>query len=177
MNQIERAFAKLRGEACWDVYSGTGTFLTLQFGEPHLVIREPAVPPKDASARTRRVLQQRRVYAQGDWHPWITYCDWTVRVGGRVVGDSSSYRRKHSAARALNGQKLLAVHTNDRGARTRFAFDLGAELETKPYNRTDDQWVLFGPGGSTLVWRADRMVGVTRGSGPRNKYRWRRLAR
>jgi hypothetical protein len=174
MNPIERAFERLRGKPCWGVRSGTGTFLTLEFGTPRLVIREPRTPSPSSSRKVRTLLGRRGVIVRGRWHLWVTYCEWSVTVGGRTVGDSSSYRRKEAAVRVLNGQRLLAVQTNARGARTRFTFDLGAELETRPYNRTYDQWVLFGPNGH-LVWRADRRFAFSRG-GPIRVSQWRKLA-
>ena len=70
---------------------------------------------------------------------------------GVVIGDSTTSRRIDRAARELNGQKLVDVVINPRGARTRFVFDLGAELETRPFDRSREQWLLYEPGGHVLA--------------------------
>jgi hypothetical protein len=76
-------------------------------------------------------------------------------------------------ARELDGQKLLEASVNSRGARTRFVFDLGAELETKPYNRSSEQWFLYEPDGHVLTWRADRKYAYGMGNRPRSRVTWR----
>jgi hypothetical protein len=40
--------------------------------------------------------------------------------------------------------------------RTILEFDLGAALVTKPYNRADEQWMLYEPEGKVLTVRADK---------------------
>jgi hypothetical protein len=91
-----------------------------------------------------------------------------------VVGDWTAPRRIDRAARELNGQKLLDVRVNPRGARTRFVFDLGAELETKAYDRSSEQWLLYEPDGHVLTWRADRKCQY--GPASRPPEQWRSLA-
>jgi hypothetical protein len=54
---------------------------------------------------------------------------------------------------------------------------LGAELETKPFNRTSEQWLLYEPDGNVLAWRADRKYRHGPGNRPPSKKHWRRLAR
>jgi hypothetical protein len=46
-------FSKLYGLPCWDVKPGLFPSLTLEFGEPHLDIREPE-PPKPHWDRVMR---------------------------------------------------------------------------------------------------------------------------
>jgi hypothetical protein len=74
----------------------------------------------------------------------------------------------------LNGQKLQAV-TVGRGAGTHFAFDLGAELETKPYDRSSEQWLLYEPDGRVLTWRADQKYQYGSGTRPPERLAWRSL--
>ena len=82
-------------------------------------------------------------------------------------------RRIDRAARELNGQKLIDVVIPSRGARTRFVFDLGAELETKPFDRSREQWLLYEPGGNVLAWRADRKYKYGPGNRPPGSLKWR----
>ena len=167
-----RVFQPLLGQPCWGVQPGLGSFLTLEFGRPSLVIREP-VESHASSARLRRHFARRLVYPRGQWHLWIYCCDWQVRKGGRVVGDSSTRRRVEASARALDGQRLVNVSLARRGAVTRFAFDLGAVLETRPYNRRGGQWMLFMPDRKVLTLRADRRYTLHRADCPPSKAKWR----
>ena len=58
MKQFDRSFAKLLGLPCWGVKRGWGSFLTLEFGEPHLEVVEPRLSdslyPKVRAAAARR---------------------------------------------------------------------------------------------------------------------------
>ena len=162
----------LLGLPCWGVKRGHGSFLTLEFGAPRLVIREP-LQSTSPSARVRRGLARRHVYVAGDWHLWIYMCHWQVHSGGRVSGDSSSNRRVQNAVRVLDGQRLIGVSLSPKGARTRFAFDLGAVLETKPYDRKSEQWMLYCPNGRVLTLRADRRYSLTDGDKPESRRSWR----
>jgi hypothetical protein len=148
MSVIDKAFAPLAPLPCWGVKRGHGTFLTFEFGEPTLMIRE--------GARVRRALARRLAYPRGQWHLWLYCCAWRVTDGEREVGDWSSSARIDRSARFLNGQKITSVYLKPRGARTTFVFDLGGRLETRPYDRTSEQWFLYEPSGKVLEWRADR---------------------
>jgi hypothetical protein len=176
MSQIERSFAKLLGMPCWGVSRGFGSFLTLEFGSPQLVVREPVSPATEASPRVKRLLARRSVHVRGRWHLWVHSCEWQVRTEGRIFGDWTTPRRIERAARELNGQKLQEVTVGPRGARTRFVFDLGAELETKPYDRSSEQWLLYEPDGRVLTWRADRKYQYGSGDRPSKHLQWRSLA-
>lgn len=171
MNQILRSFAALSDKPCWGVTKGQGSFLTLEFGAPRLIVREPMVSPGARSARVRRMLARRHVCVAGEWHLWLYSCEWKAWSGDRIVGDSSSTRRINRAARSLAGQKLVAVSLSSRGARTRFEFDLGGVLETRPYDRAGEQWLLYEPNGNVLVLRADRRYCY--GPSSQSKGKWR----
>lgn len=130
----------------------------MEFGQPQLRIREPLLAPVGASSRVRAALERRLVVVGGEWHLWFYRCEWSVRKGDVVVGDSTSRPRIDRAARFLDGQKLVEVVLGPRGARTRLVFDLGAELDTRPVDRTGEQWLLYEPSGHVLTLRADRKV-------------------
>ena len=175
MNQLERCFLQLHGKACWGVKRGYGSFLTLEFGKPRLFIREPQAPPADASRRVRTGLERRLVRVHGQWHLWIYCCEWVVRKGDVVIGDWSSARRIDRAAQFLDGQKLSSAAVRPRGSRTRFEFDLGGVLETKPLDRTREQWLLYEPSGKVLALRADRKFAYADGDHELRDERWRSL--
>ena len=176
MNQLERSFSPLLELPCWGVSRGFGTFLVLEFGPPQLVVREPALPTAEASRRVQRRLARRSVHVRGRWHLWIHSCAWRVHAKGKTVGDWTTPRRIERAARELDGQKLQDVTVAARGAGTAFAFDLGAELETKPYDRSSEQWLLYEPDGRVLTWRGDRKYQYGSGGRSLQKLKWRGLA-
>src|SRR5258708_32894476 len=115
---IDKAFAPLASLPCWGVKRGFGTFLTLEFGEPTLMIREPILASPGVGARVRRALARRLAYPRGQWHLWLYCCAWRVTDGEREVGDWSSSARIDRSARFLNGQKITSVNLKPRGART-----------------------------------------------------------
>ena len=154
---FRRVFRRLYGLPCWNVKGGYGGFLTFEFGQPHLHVDEPHEPRGEVSLRMRRLFAHRHVYVRGDWHLWIYCCDWFVYESGKLVGECSSKSRIQRAAWALDGQKLIAVSIIPRGTHSIFEFDLGGRLETKPYDRKSEQWMLFDPSGRVLTFRADKM--------------------
>jgi hypothetical protein len=98
-----------------------------------------------------------------------------VTARGTVVGDWTTRPRIDRAGREPNGQRLLDIRISPRGARTRFVFDLGAELATKPYDRASEQWLLYEPKGYVLTWRADRKYAYGQENRLPHQSRWRSL--
>ena len=154
---FQTMFSQVYGKPCWRVTHGHGSFLTFEFGDPHLEIREPIVPKAEVSPAERDQLMSRKVFIHGDWHLWIYCCAWRVLRGDTLVGDSSSSRAgMEQAADFLDGQKLLQFSITTDGVRCRFDFDLGGTLETWPYDNNSEQWLFFdGPTHKVLTLRAD----------------------
>ena len=174
-SSLDRWFRPVLGRPCWGVRRGWGSFLTLEFGRPRLLVREPVSDlEKFSTKEARELFQLRQVTVRGQWHLWIYCCDWTVHHRGRLVGDSSSPRRIDRAAWYLDGQKLVDVSLAPRGARVHLTFDLGAVLTTVPYSRREEQWMLYEPGGNVLTFRADRHYCYAIAAG--GIQRWRRAA-
>lgn len=173
---IAEAFRPLANLPCWNVKRGHGTFLTFDFGEPHLEIAEPRKAAPEASPRAKQLLARRRVILRGEWYLWIYCCMWQVRDGARVVGDWSSSRRIDRAASFLAGQKLISVSIPKRGVRTTFTFDLNGTLETAPYDRSSEQWMLYEPDGRVLTVRAGGEYNHAQGDAQQSM-RWRKLVR
>ena len=92
--------------------------------------------------------------------------------GARRIGDSGSKRRIDRAADFLNGQKLVKAWVIPRGMRSIFEFDLGGRLETKPFDRTREQWLLYEPNGNVLAVRADRKYSYGPGNRHPAKEKW-----
>ena len=153
---IAKVFANIIGKPAWLVRRGFASYLTFEFGEPHLEFREP-IPESRFE-----FLRRQNISVRGDWHLWIHSCDWRVTVDGAEVSHSESADPLiDAAARALDSRLLLAIDVDRTGA-CRFKFELGGLLETTPYDtdREADQLLLFAPDGNVLTLRGDA------------KYRW-----
>ena len=168
MNEIEDTFRPVYGLPCWNVHCGYGSFLTMEFGEPRLLIDETMLNTPSLKGRLRR--RRRLVKVTGQWHFWLEQCQWFVFQDGRRQG---SWHNDHTVCRAiaaLGGQKLVSVTVNRLMGRSHFEFDLGARLFTRPYGRSNDaqmgQWHLYEPDGWVLTFQGDgrysRQPGDTR---------------
>jgi len=158
---FENAFGKIYGLPAWRVSPGWGSFLTLEFGDPHLEVREPVVAKGNVSERVKKDLALRRVFIHGDWHLWINCCNWEVTSGGNPVGKSTVARSIQTAADFLDGQKLTQFTLDPEPMRSVFEFDLGGKLETHPYDNESEQWLFYDRRAHTvLILRADGMYSL-----------------
>jgi hypothetical protein len=161
-----RVFTEIYGKPAWRVSPGWGSFLTFEFGQPHLEIREPVVARKEASQRVKQALARRHVYIHGDWHLWILCCDWKVFSNRKLIGQSTSASSIQKAADILDGQALVSFLLRSKPVRSIFEFDLGGRLETYPYDRKSEQWRFHDyRNHKVLTLRADRVYSY----GPSNR--------
>lgn len=176
--EVHKAFEPLKGLPCWNVKPGYGSFLTLEFGEPELHIREPIDAPK-CRPKVRKLLARRSVVVHGQWHLWIYCCEWEVVTNRKVVGHSdlegSTKKWIQRAADELNGQKLTGFRINPKRGSSTFEFDMGSRLNTKPYNKRSDQWLLYEPDGRVLTYLADGHYSRDPGDRPLHKKVWRAM--
>jgi hypothetical protein len=161
MTIIEDVFQPIIGKPAWNVVKGVGTTLTFEFGDPHLIIREPKTVNPTASNFVRQHFRRRSVKIRGEWHLWIQWCEWQAFYSGALIGDhSSSTRILKKVASELDGQALVNIRVQ-RLSCTTFDFDLGGKLETIPGVRDEEigemnqQWSLFEPDGMVLTLRVD----------------------
>ena len=175
MLSLPKIFRPLYGKPSWNVKRGWGSFLTFEFGEPHLHIRERRCPKRKMSPKVRRLLARRGVTVRGEWHLWIYCCDWRVRVGHRVVGHSRSKAGIDRAAQELDGQALTRVAALPQPGCTRFEFDLGRVLETQPYDEESEQWFLYDAKGYVLTMRWDGLCSYEPGDRPNDQAIWHRV--
>ena len=171
MRRIGQSFRPVLGLPSWGVENGWGSFLTFEFGQPTLVVREPYV--SDAPyKRVRASAAQRLAYPRGEWHLWIYCCGWKVTVGSKVVADWTTHVRSKRAPGILNGQILTGITPLRGGRGWVFDFDLGAKLETRPYDRSSEQWMLFEPNDRVLSVRADKKYSYGIGARTPIQQRW-----
>ncbi|MGA9884476.1 MAG: hypothetical protein WBQ34_12220 [Candidatus Acidiferrales bacterium] len=170
---FQRVFRKVYGKPCWGVKQGYGSFLTFEFGKPHLVVREPIVASKSASLKVRRALARRQAHPRGQWHLWIYCCNWKVLSHGKRVGDNSTNVKIRRAAKLLNGQKLTGFSISRGKLECVFQFDLGGTLITRPFDKRLEQWLLYEPSGRVLVLRADGRYKYARSDVPESDGDWK----
>jgi hypothetical protein len=136
------------GLPAWDVKNGYGSFLTFEFGDPKLVVKDRNLPGK---------APRRAAYCHGEWHLWIYCCHWRVlQDGNELAWSEDSERAIGRATGFLNGQKLVSVSADPDQGRSTFVFDLGGSLETWPYgdDPTEEQWNIRR-GAKVFAYRAD----------------------
>lgn len=170
-------FAPLIGVPCWGVERGQGSLLSFEFGEPRLAIREPFISTSPL-AEMRASAARRRVKPVGAWCLFVFCCRW--RVSGTVsADDDGTHDRIEAAAREIDGQRLIRFECEAAARRATFRFDLGAVLETWPYEDDDkgEQWSLYRPDGHVLTYRADGTVSLDPGDTDPDRMRWEPAAR
>lgn len=150
---IDEIFKPLIGKYCWSAQKGYGSFLTFEFGDPHVDIYEK-YRTKDGIRELRRLTA-----VHGDWHLWIYLCDWVVYTHGKVKAKSSSRTRDIDRAMGrLDGQTLVSVDV-ETNTETRFVFELGDTMETTPnisaYGNLNEQWLLYEHSGNVFTLRDD----------------------
>jgi hypothetical protein len=138
---LEESFRGLSGLPCWNVRQGYGSFLTFEFGQPCLEIREPILDSPRSSQRRRLVT------VLGEYHLWIEQCHWSVSEHQEQLAHSESESSVISRALDhLDGSILRTVRlVPDRGeCAFDFEFDTSARLKRYADATPDDPiWHLY----------------------------------
>jgi len=158
---VEQVFAPVYGKPCWYVREGHGSMLTMEFGAPHLEVREP-YPSQSSSAELRAMARRRAVHPRGEWHLWVYLGAWHYFMHGRKVGDWFTKGRMRRALRSIDGQALSKVHVAPTDGRSVLEFDLGGRLEIEHIRYRNDAagefnelWHLYQPDGRVFSMRGD----------------------
>ncbi len=176
-NPISQAFEQIYGKPCWQAKQGHSSFLTFDFGDPILEIREPRELGYYLTPNKRSKFLRRSVTVRGQWHLWIYFCDWSLHLNGKQIARSySADWRIERAVGALNGQALTRVSVDPDHANFIFEFDLGGVLKTWPdEDKGRDQWMLYEPSGYVLTVRGDGHYSHQLGNSPPAQTEWRPL--
>ncbi len=168
---IVELFQPLIGVPSWNVKKGYGSFLTFEFGNPSIEIREPRDVP-NSSPRVRQIFARRRVTLRGQWHLWVYCCGWRIWIGkNELAFNESTDDEIARACSELDGQAIQDVICQPKFGRTRFVFDLGGILDTAPYDEElSEQWMLYLPDGNVYTYRSDGAVSF--GPGTRSERYW-----
>jgi len=122
----------------------------MEFGAPHLSVREPIDASSEGFAKVQRILKRRRVFVVGDWHFWVKYGEWKISTADGILDSNSPIGSPmDDCLRDLEGQKLLAVEPGIIFNSGVFKFDLGGILLIWPSTEiADDQWTLHSWNGN-----------------------------
>jgi hypothetical protein len=161
VHPVFATFAPVLGSPSWQVEKGHGSFVTLEFGEPQLTVREPCEQLVFIDGAPPRALL-RTTWVRGPWHLWIYCCEWSLALGAALLAhNESSDAAIGRALRVLNGQALTAVAVSAVDGSTTFTFDLGCLLSTRPApdgaygHEPVQQWMFYQPNGDVLTVRGD----------------------
>jgi hypothetical protein len=125
--KIDEMLQLLVDQFVWSVRGGVGTFLTMEFGEPHRVVYEPRQTDEDASAAVRRTLARRLISIKGDVSLFVRDSQWSVFTKNAEVNwKSNAALVREMLVYHLDGQKVLSAvrRTDD----TILEFDLGTTV-------------------------------------------------
>ena len=145
----------LRGKYVWSVRCGEYGVLRLDFGSPHLSVREPS-PTTGKSWRLALALQRRLVIPTGEWHLFVEAGLWSVEAGG-VRCSRTDQQFDTRAFNQLDGQKLISATYAPASAGWLFTFDLSGTLLIREQHLEEDedtQWTLFFERGGSLSCEA-----------------------
>jgi len=157
METVINPFNPLIGLLAWQVRRGHGSFLTMEFGRPHLSVTEPIIARPDSDERVRRHLKRRRVFVSGDWHFWVQYGDWKLVTADGLLGSNDPPGSPlDECLGGLDGQRLLSVDVEKVTNSWVLNFDLGGLLKIWPSTETiEDLWALYIWNGDIISCQSD----------------------
>jgi hypothetical protein len=161
INQAVEFLSSLRGEYVWFVRSDEYGILRLDFGNPHLSIREPN-PIANSSKNVADALQRRLVIPTGKWHLFVESGLWSIEAGG-FHGARTDQQIDPKVFGQLEGQKLTSVEYLPDACEWIFKFDLSGTLSIKaPVSEDggDSQWVLFFENGGCLSCEGANRISI-----------------
>ncbi|HEX3600408.1 MAG TPA: hypothetical protein VHU84_09720 [Lacipirellulaceae bacterium] len=155
-------FSPLINLPCWGVQQGYGSFVTMEFGQPHQVVYDVRTPKTGPVGNPHRVVAIR-----GEWHLWIYCCNWRMKYLEETLATSESSDDVIAiACSRLDGQLFTGFQSQPDEGQSQFAFDLGGVLETWPDDdEVLEQWMLYCPDGNVFTFRSDGQVNFKPGRG------------
>jgi len=168
MSPLDSFASPIIGHPAWGAKQGYGSFLTIEFGEPALRVKE---------YNSERRGFRRQAYVEGQWHFWIYCCEWRFSASGQPIAWSEDGRDDIARATSiLDGQKLTKILVSPADGRSRFEFDLGGLLETWPVgdDPTTEQWYIYGP-EAVFAYRADGHYNLESSDTPPDRTPWQPL--
>jgi len=135
---LKRFFGPLSGLPAWGGLASWGTWLSLEFAQPRLEVREAM--PTTGNPRLRR----RHASVVGEHNLWLDMCHWEILDGARRRFHSEQSRHLlRRAAAHLDGQIVVALSISVRPLTSEFHFDDGTRLIARRLPRADPDWELW----------------------------------
>ncbi len=124
----------MSGLCCWNLQNVHGSWISLNFGKPHLVIEEPK--PTSSSERRREL---RNATLRGDYWLWLELCHWNITFKNKDIANSESDKTEiRKALSVIDGQILNKIEITANPVTTNFFFDLGGIIHTHQYDEQDN---------------------------------------
>ncbi|WP_146002895.1 hypothetical protein [Telmatospirillum siberiense] len=158
MNALD-VFFPLSGCIVWSPQIVHGSIINMQFGEPHLLIREPVVPSPQNSRKVKLNLSRRRVFVVGQWQFCIQDAEWEISTDNYSANNNEkNIENVNQCLGELAGQILLSVYHDAEGNYMAFNFDMRGVIRVFfSENASDDAdfWTLSIWNGNIISYRKD----------------------
>lgn len=128
MKNIEKIFSCLIEQLIWSLRRGDTGFLTMEFGRPHIQIRNP-MASNSTSIKVRELAMRRRVFLTGQWSLFISSLEWSACFNGRLVVFDSAADEINKVLSCIEGQKLIKYNFEKDKKIISLEFDLGGEIK------------------------------------------------
>ena len=157
-SKVQELLLQMKGELVWFVRLSADNVLMMNFGSPHLRVREPNPHNPKNSQEVIDALERRIVTPSGRWRLAIWQPEWSVTTKFYACSRSDTSDEKiNTTLRQLDGQKLTGIKQMDGDGAYSLEFDLGGSLQigppepsgTDPEN-DEAQWTLFFESGDYI---------------------------
>jgi hypothetical protein len=151
---------QIKGELVWFVRLSADNVLRMDFGSPHLKIREPISLDRGNSQAVIDALERRVVAPTGRWHLFISEAEWSVITKSYACSrPDTNVEAINTALRQLDGQRLVNVNQINEHGDCSLEFDLGGVLHMSSpelfgggQESEEVQWTLFFEGGDYVSY-------------------------
>lgn len=123
---VTNIFTPLIGQVAWKIQRGYGSFMTMEFGRPHLEINNPSKPRP--GVQLSEAMKRRRVFPSGEWHLWVQDSDWKASAFGKSCNCMDAPDKVDAVLKGMDGQKLVSAGIKNKGKILVLSFDLGGKL-------------------------------------------------
>ncbi|WJF89108.1 hypothetical protein QS306_08125 [Paraburkholderia bonniea] len=161
IERINQAFFPIIGEIAWSVKFSHGSYFMVEFGKPHLKIREPIHKKDDSLNSTLPLLRRRRVFLRGEWSLFILDCKWKFTENKESTDQDQPTDVSEKILQLAEGQRLKSVSIDKDCNGCIFNFDMGAKLHITPFDNSDfDQWRLHCSNGEIFSLKNNGLVNL-----------------
>ena len=137
MSSITNLFTPLIGQLMWGIHRGHGSALMMEFGKPHLRVRNPIQPRHSVDTRVRENLSRRRIFPSGQWGFLIMDSEWEVSAFSKTCHCNNAKAKVDAALECLDGQQLVSVDMEPDNRWFVMTFDLGGKLRVSLFPQVE----------------------------------------